>query len=109
MGRITRQLKVWGGLTLTAKRPSLNGGLQARTVVCAASQKEAVEMLNAAKCYLSLHEFRGYWAETGNAEELSVAKTRGVWTSQADRHGTGDKADWKRLWPTAANPEGDRA
>lgn len=95
------KLKVWGGLTSTAKRLSSSNGLQARTLVCASSKREAVEMLQAVpnnRCYMSLYEFSGYWSETGNLEELRIAKERGVWTSQVLMYG-GEKADWKRLWP----------
>jgi len=98
-----RKLKVWGGLTNTAKKPSPNGGMQARTIVCATSQKRAVEMLCAVphnRCSMSLHYFQGYWCETGNEAELAIACRSGVWTAQVNTVG-GDKADWKQLWPLA--------
>lgn len=57
---IERGEKVWGGLTM-------DGGKQVRTIVCAKTQKEAASLVG-----MTLHHFRGYWSETGNAVELAV-------------------------------------
>lgn len=54
-------LKVFGGLTFV-------GGKQVRTIVAAKSQKAAAEAVG-----ISLGEFRNYWAETGNDQELEIA------------------------------------
>ena len=96
---MSKPLKVWGGLTYTAKKASPNGSREARTIVCAPSQRKAVELLGAVpgnRCYVSLYYFREYWAETGNQKELEIACKPGVWTSQVAGW---EKADWKQLWP----------
>lgn len=65
--------KVWGGTQL-----GVCG--QERVIVCASSKREAAKMVGC-----SLYEFNGYWAETGNAVELSVATERGVWAAELDK------------------------
>ncbi len=73
------KLKVWGGLTRSARKPAPNGGTQARTIVAAKNQKRAVELLVMAGHGISLSEFRNYWCETGNELELAIAFCEGVW------------------------------
>lgn len=71
------KLKVWGGLVFTDQ------GRQVRTIVCAPSQRRAVELLTE-KCvsYITLYEFRGFWSVTANTIELETATGEGVWMSQ---------------------------
>lgn len=60
---MSRKLRVFGGMNT---HPRLGG--QARCVIAAPSQREAAEGAG-----ISLHYFRGYWTETGNAREIAVA------------------------------------
>ena len=100
-----RKLKVWGGLTSTAKVAAPNGSLEARTIVCATSQRKAVELLSATRrAGVSLYGFLNYWCETGNEQELALATTPGVWTSQENSFGRG-AADWLLLTPKGGAPE----
>lgn len=59
---LERSDKVWGGITFV-------GSKQVRTLVIAKTQKQA-----AARVGDSLHSFRQYWSETGNAVELEVCR-----------------------------------
>ena len=87
--RPAKQCKVWGGLTNTAHTRTANGSRQARTIVCARSQRRAVELLSC----MSLHEFREYWSETGNANEINITGgEEGVWVNQGDW----DNPKWER-------------
>lgn len=61
------RLKVFGGLCSRGSVP------QVRTIVAATSQRAACAALKAAGHHVTLHEFRGYWCETGNAVEIEVA------------------------------------
>lgn len=59
------KLKVYGG--------NLEG--RNRAIIAATSMKAAVQVIKDAYFYrMSLHEFRNYWCETGNEEEIRVAK-----------------------------------
>ncbi len=64
-------MKVYGGTGMG------DGGVQVRIVVLARSMVNAVRALNAVGHNVSLYEMRGYWYETGNAEELEAAKRAG--------------------------------
>lgn len=59
--------KVWGGLTMWP-----GSRQQFRTIVKARNQREAAAALSVCCGRTSLHEFRGYWSETGNAGELAA-------------------------------------
>lgn len=87
------KLRVWGGLSV---------GPQKRTIVAARSKAEAVRLLNMAGVHMTIGEFNGYWAETGNTVEVGLAKRLGVWQNQALNPYT-EKARWEKLadW----NPE----
>jgi hypothetical protein len=61
------KLKVWGDLLMNPKRSCERSG-QVRSIIAAASQREAAEIIG-----MSLYEFRQYWAETGNKIELVAA------------------------------------
>jgi hypothetical protein len=80
------KLRVYGGLSLAAHKPSPNGSLQARTIVAASSRKRAVELLHAAKLTISLHYLNAYWSETGNRLELATAFEEGVWVNQGPEY-----------------------
>lgn len=62
------KLKVWSGITAN------KSNLQFRTLVCATSQRRAVELLTE-KCggYTSVYEFSRFWPVTGNAIALKTA------------------------------------
>jgi len=65
-----RALKIWGGHNVNS-----------RIIVAAHTKKEALERLAAVGIPVSLHEFNGYWAETGNRAELIVVSGQpGVWS-----------------------------
>lgn len=65
----TPKLKVFGYLLTVAEcPPAPNGSRQTRAIVAAPSQKAAAEAFG-----VSLHEFRNYGGETGNAGEIEVA------------------------------------
>lgn len=63
---MTKRVKVFGGNTFVT-------GKQARTTVAANSQKDAIKFLEIAGVRTNLNEFRNYWCETGNAQELKDA------------------------------------
>lgn len=80
-----KRLRVYGGWTSTAHKPSLNGGRQARTIVAAPNKRRAVEILaRHPLTRVSRYEFNGYWCETGNANELATATREGIWVNQGD-------------------------
>ena len=59
-----KTMKVFGGLVFRGSR-------QVRTIVAAKSKTKAAEAVHE-----TLHQFRSYWCETGNATELSIALAR---------------------------------
>jgi hypothetical protein len=59
-------LKVWGSVMINHRRSVERSGM-VRTIVAAHNQKEAASIVGC-----SLHEFRGYWSQTGNAEEIAA-------------------------------------
>ena len=69
--------KVWGGMMMSRATGKWE---QRRVIVRARSQKEAAKMAG-----VSLHEFRGYWGETGNKLELEVADRVGMWVEVGER------------------------
>ena len=82
-----KTLKVWGG--------NLDG--RARGLVAAATKKRAVEMLQAnGHANLSRHYFDGYWSETGNVVELSIATEEGIWAVGIN-DSCREASDYKRL------------
>ncbi len=60
---MANRLKVWGGNTFPK-----GGAGQRRRIVAATTQKEAAGVVGC-----SIYEFRGYWVETANEAELSLA------------------------------------
>jgi hypothetical protein len=77
--------KVWYGLTTNFVR--LNAGHnQADTIVRASSKAEAVRLLNAAAGHpmMTMHQFSGWWSETGNREQLAQATEKGVWVKGSE-------------------------
>lgn len=76
-----KTMKVWGD-TCQVTVPMPDGSTQARVIVCARSQKRAVELLNNSIVagYVTISTLRTWWAETGNEVELATAANReGVW------------------------------
>lgn len=82
--------KVWGGLTVGLVHRNYNGN-QARTIVRAKTKAEAIRMLESVRQKMSATHFNNYWGETGNREELALAKERGVWAQGAE--------GWVKVWP----------
>lgn len=84
-------MKVWG-LTLQAYHDLVIPGAerhqrQVRVIVCANSQKRAVELLNATRLgsRVTLGFFRTYGGETGNKIQLDTANGQeGVWWAPLD-------------------------
>ena len=74
-----RKPKVWGMLV---------GGTD-RVLVCATSQRAAVELLERAGFYVTLNGFRNYACETGNAADHRLATEPGVWQELA--------SGWRRV------------
>ncbi len=62
-----KKLKVYGGQTFAL-------GYQTRTVVAARNQQEVADI-----AHCSLYHVRGWWAETGNKEEIRLA-LKNPWT-----------------------------
>ena len=80
-------MKVWGSTTLV--RFPIPGqaahNQQARVIVCACTQKRAIELLHETLGPLSLYAFRGWWGATENKTELAVAGgNEGVWYAPDD-------------------------
>lgn len=87
---MTTKLKVWGG----------SKGGRERALVAASRQKEAVKLLNAAGFNTSLYDFRGYWAQTYNLTELSVATVPGIWVCvMMNGLGSDDPEDYRKQEP----------
>lgn len=84
-------MKVWG-VTLQAPSSFVLPGAerhqrQVRVIVCAKSQKRAVELINATRfgSNITLGFFRAYGGETGNAVQLATANGHeGVWWAPLD-------------------------
>ena len=85
------KMKVWGTTCVVPFDVPGNAAhnQQARVIVCACSQKRAVEVVNALGFgYETLSGFRAWWDETGNAVELATANGReGVWYAPDLRSG----------------------
>jgi hypothetical protein len=64
--KVVAELKVWGSVMINHRRSAESSGM-VRTIVAARNQKEAAAIVGC-----SLHEFRGYWSQTGNAEEIAA-------------------------------------
>lgn len=80
---MSKRLKVWCGQAALLKAARPNGSLFTTTIVCAATKKRAVELLQTvANCNLSAHYFNGYWSETGNPNALAIATEEGIWVNQ---------------------------
>ena len=77
-----RALKVFGSTTTVTARVAGHHG-QARVIVSATSVADAIRRLNESGLVagrIGRSSFAGYWAETGNDVELSVASGEpGVW------------------------------
>jgi len=67
----TPKLKVWAINSFYRNLVGKNGRYQVRLVVATTSQKRAAELTEQ-----SLHHFRGYASETGNAAECAAAMSR---------------------------------
>lgn len=85
------KMKVWG-VTLQAYQSLVIPGCknhqrQVRVIVCAKSQKRAVELINNTRFgrHITLGFFRTYGSETGNEIQLRTANnTEGVWWAPLD-------------------------
>ena len=64
-------MKVWGGLITNYKRASSETHGQVKTIIAAANQREAAKIVGC-----SLYEFRGWWTETGNVQEIKIAMSK---------------------------------
>ena len=65
------EMKVWGGLITNYKRASSETHGQVKTIIAAANQREAAKIVGC-----SLYEFRGWWTETGNVQEIKIAMSK---------------------------------
>lgn len=75
---MARKLKVYGG-TYDGRN---------RVIVAAPNRADALRALNAAGHQMSMHGFREYGSETGNAHEIDVAATSpGTVFRRLDRYG----------------------
>ena len=66
-----KTLKVWGGIVW-------QGG-NFRAIVADYTKAGALARLKAQYATMSIYQFNGWWSVTGNALEVSTAKTPGVW------------------------------
>lgn len=67
-----KTLKVWGGRFI-------RNGKQGRRIVAAYTKKQAMELAE-----VSYREITDYWSITGNALELDIAVTPGVWDTSME-------------------------
>ena len=65
-----KKLKVWGG-TYYGRETQFR---TSRAVIAGYSKKQIAELAG-----VSLYGLNGYWCETGNKEELSIAIEPGMW------------------------------
>lgn len=89
-----RKLRVWGGNAILGDDVERLGlppspHRQYRCLVAAATKKQARALAG-----VSAYQFDGWWTETGNAVELSVAVEEGVWYAPLD--GARKASDYKR-------------
>lgn len=94
-------MKVWGSTEVVGNAVPLPGqpkhNTQARVIVCARSQKRAVELLDCTvRGPRSVAAFRAWWGETHNPIELATAAgNEGVWYAPLD----GPHRSEFELWP----------
>lgn len=74
-----RRIRVWGGLTFV-------GGKQHREIVGAPNKKRALELLRLAGEVFGMAYFTGYWTETHNEREVSIATKEGVWRAHTTNY-----------------------
>ena len=72
-----RRLKVFGGMVYGGKHVTYQHG--ARVLAAATSKEKAADLLRRAGYFVSTYSMKGFFCETGNADELAIACEPGVW------------------------------